>query len=141
MNPAYDVAQSGAGQVDDLVLIVGDIVERGFDALLVGLYLEVHLRVYHGVQIVVSDDGLRLGLNERLPDIHLIHPLRKGDDLVKAWIGIAVVFAETLHEAALSRPDHPSPQCHEHDDENDHDADNDAHDQGGHEIPAFRWVW
>ena len=79
---ADDVAQRGAGQVDDLVLVVGDVVLGGLDVVLVGLDLEVHLGVHPGVEVVVGDDHLGLSLDQHLPDVHLEHPL---DDGMMRW--------------------------------------------------------
>ena len=59
---ADDVAQRGARQVHDLVLVVGDVVLRRLDVLLVGLDLEVDLGVDPRVEVVVGDDRLRRAL-------------------------------------------------------------------------------
>ena len=73
---ADDVTQRGAGQVDDLVLVVGHVVLGGLDVLLVGLDLEVHLGIHPGVEVVVGDDHLRLGFDQHLADVHPEHPSR-----------------------------------------------------------------
>ena len=122
---ADDVAQRGAGQVDDLVLVVGDVVLARLDVLLVGLDLEVDLRVDARVEVVVGDDGLRLGLDQHLADVDLEHALDARDDDVEARVGVAVVLAEALDEAAMRRAhdaDAHGDQHQQHDDDDEDDC-------------------
>ena len=89
-------------------LVVGDVVLRGLDVLLVGLDLEVDLRVDPGVEVVVGDDRLRLRLDQDLADVDPVHALdAERDDQVDAGSGVAVVLAQPLDEAAVGRPDDP----------------------------------
>src|SRR5664280_175500 len=134
---ADDVAQRGACQVDDLVLVVGDVVLGGLDVLLVGLDLEVDLRVDLGVQVVVGDDLLALRLDQRLAHVHLEHALDEGDDDVQTRVAVAVVLAEALDEAAVRGADDADAHQqehdrHDHDDRDDHEYDDAAAGDGYH---------
>jgi len=107
---ADDVAQGGAGQVDDLVLVVVDVVLRTFDALLVHLDLEIDLRVDAGVQVVVGDDLLRQGVDHLLGGVHLEHAVNDRDDPVEAGVREALVPAQPLDQTTVSGADDADPR-------------------------------
>lgn len=102
---ADDVSERRPGQVDDLVIVIIGVVHGRLDALLVLPHLEVDLRVDRGVQIVVGDDDLGIGVDHLLGDIHLIELLDNGHDPVEAGRCKARIFAERFHKSPVGRSD------------------------------------
>ena len=96
---------------------------RVLDALLVVLDLEIDLGVDPGVQVVVGDDLLGLGVDHDLGDVDLEHPVDDRDDPVEAGLGEALVFSQPLDQAAVGRPDDPDAAEKEKHDENGDDDD------------------
>ena len=106
------------------ILIVGDVVLRRLDALLVVLDLEVDLRVDFGVEVVVGDDLLRLRFDQHLANVDLVEPVDARQHGVQAGAAVVVVLAQALHEAAM-RGAHDADAEQSQDDQRHDDADGD----------------
>jgi hypothetical protein len=130
---ADDVTQRGAREIHDLDLIAVDVVLRALDALLVFLDLEVDLRVDAGVQVVVRDDLLRLGIDHLLGDVDLDQVVDERNDPVEARPSEPLVLAEPLDERAVGWPNDPN--SHEEDEHSGSHPNDDP--EAVHEILPF----
>src|SRR5664280_1574730 len=140
---ADDVAQRGARQVDDLVLVVGDVVLRGLDTLFVVFDLEVDLRVDLGVEVVVGDDLLRLRLDQYLANVDPVETIDARPHSVQARATVGGVRAQTLYQAAVRRAHDTDAEQGQDDERDDDHADDGQHDGAGgrhgyHDSPGAR---
>ncbi len=95
---ADDVAGSRPSQAHNLALIVVDVVLRTLDAGLVVFHLEIDLSVHSGVEIVVGDDLLWLGVEHLLGNVNQVYPLNGRDNPVKSGLGKFGVFSHCFNQ-------------------------------------------
>ena len=98
-----DVTQGGPGQVNDLVFNTVNVVLRVFYTVFIRLDLEIHLGIHPGIQVIVGDDLLWLGIDHLLGDIDLEHLVNNRDDPVKARPGKVMIFPETFNQGSVCR--------------------------------------
>ena len=84
------------------------------NAGLVVLHLEVDLGIHPGVEVVVGDNLLRLGINHLLGRVDLDHPVNDGDDPVEARTREAPVLAESLNESLVRGTDNSDAREEDH---------------------------
>ncbi len=65
--------------------------------LFVFLHLEVDLRVHPGVEIVIGNDLLRLGVDHLFRNADPNHSVNERDDPIETAIGETSVLVESLH--------------------------------------------
>jgi hypothetical protein len=87
---------------------------EAFTLLIVRQHAEINLRIDAGIQIVVCDDLLGLGVHHLFRRIHLKHPHYHGKNPMEPWLCEAAIFAEHFDESPVGWTDNPNTGKEEH---------------------------